>query len=436
MKYSITFSFFILLSFSSHAQESHSEHGSVPMSADSTSHQMPMSPGDCKEMMKWDYSTASCQPVPMAGMPMKMWMIHGNAFFVQNFEEKPRGDNKFAVPNMIMGDVGKSVGNYAHYINLNLMLTFEKWTFPEDGYPELLQIGEKNENDEPYIDAQHPHSSPIMGLTLSDTISLDSDKYLKIFFAPRGQATDGPIAFMHRPSGMSNPSAPLGHHVGQDLSHITSTVLGTALDLDKHRIELSTFNGTEPEPSKVDLPIGELNSYATRLIHKFSDNTFAMASAAYVKSPEKDDSTLDHLWRYSASLYNHFALQNGWMISNSLIYGQVNGYEHISSLKSFLEEFWIHSEKPYSFWGRLEVLERTSGQLEIPSSGDSLDPHWITAITLGHTYDLKKYAYGKLSAGISVTKNFLPTEFKDAYGGDPWGGRVFLQIQGMKMGDY
>src|SRR5262249_45983389 len=159
------------------------------------------------------------------------------------------------------------------------MGTFERWTFPDRGYPELLQIGETDENGVPFIDAQHPHSSPIMGLTLSDTIRLETSRekdYLKFFFAPRGESTDGPIAFMHRPSGMANPDAPLGHHVGQDVGHISSTVIGASLKLGETRIEASTFNGTEPEPDKVDLPLGPPNSYAVRLIEEFSPAVAAM----------------------------------------------------------------------------------------------------------------------------------------------------------------
>ena len=47
-----------------------------------------------------------------------------------------------------------------------LMGTTELWTYPRRRYPELLQVGEERSDGSPCIDAQHPHSSPIMGLTL------------------------------------------------------------------------------------------------------------------------------------------------------------------------------------------------------------------------------------------------------------------------------
>lgn len=386
-------------------------------------------------MEVWDYSTGMCQPLPMAGMPMGMWMAHGNAFLVQTIAEGPRGRNRFAVPNMIMADAGHTVGD-RHYLNANLMLTFERWTFPKGGHPELLQIGERDEDDRPYIDGQHPHSSPIMGLTLSDTIRLGEGKdHLKLFFAPRGQATEGPIAFMHRPSGMVNPDAPLGHHIGQDVSHITSTVFGASLALGRARIEASTFYGREPEPSHVDLPLGTPNSYAGRLIYEFSDDVQAMASAAHVKEPEPHDPDLEKIYRYSASLYSRHDLSSGWMLHHAFVFGFTNFYDNASALRSFLDEFWIHSDSNHNFWGRVEFVERTPSELAISVTSGTNDPRWVTALTAGYTYDLLKFEGSKLGAGASITKNFLPSEFRGAYGGDPWSGRIFIQLSGMKMGE-
>lgn len=397
-------------------------------------HSHSMSPKDCSEMMIWDFETASCQPLAMAEMPMKMWMIHGNAFLVQGFLEGPRGRNQFSVPNMIMGDIGSSLGE-RHYINLDLMLTFEKWTFPSSGYPELFQIGERDKNDKPYIDAQHPHSSPIMGLTLSDTIRLGTGKdHLKLFFAPRGQTTEGPIAFMHRTTGMINPDVPLGHHIGQDVSHITSTVLGSSLGIGNARFEVSVFNGTEPEPTKVDLPIGKLNSYSGRIIYEFSDNLYAMASAAYVKDPEPHEPNLSKIYRYSSSLYYQKGFFSEWMFHNTFIFGLVNSYDNFSKLRSFGEEFLIHSmDLPHNFWGRIEFVERGASELQI--TGPS-DPKWVKAFTAGYTYDFWKMENNKIGIGFSATKNLIPSEFRISYGNNPLAGKIFLQLTGMKMGNF
>jgi len=262
----------------------------------------PAGPVDCTSMELWDVSMAMCMPFPLEEMPMKMLMLSGNSFVAGIAEQGPRGRNAVVSPNMFMLDLGSTFAG-AHYFNLDLMGTTERWTFPSDGYPELLQIGERDAQGNPYLDAQHPHSSPVMGLTLSDTIRLGKDQTyaLKVFFAPRGEVTEGPVAFMHRVTGLANPDAPLGHHIAQDVGHITSTVIGASLKVGNTRIEASTFNGTEPEPTEIDLPIGVPNSYAFRVIEEFTPKQMAMASFAYVHEPEHHAPEVKSRFRYSAS---------------------------------------------------------------------------------------------------------------------------------------
>ena len=412
------------------------QHSMPGMSDLNKKNKMTMGQEDCSEMMVWERTTSSCIALPMATMPMGMWMVHGNGFLVQNSSEGPRGRNRLSAPHMLMADVGHSYGN--QYFNADVMLTFERWTFPKDGNPLLLQIGEVNEDNQPYIDGQHPHSSPIMGLTFSDTIRLGEGKdYLKIFFAPRGQATDGPIAFMHRPTGMINPDAPLGHHTAQDVSHITSTVIGASIALGKFQIEGSVFNGAEPEPSKVDLPIGSLNSYATRLGYQFSDSAFAMISAAQVDPSDTRMTTMTKAQRYSASVYTKHECGENWILHNTLIYGQLNNHENMPVLKSYGEEFLFHKlETPHNYWGRVEFVERTAMQLAIMAMTGADDPKMVTALTAGYTYKMNLGADLEAGVGGAITKDILPREFKDAYGGDPLSGKLFVQLTGMKMGEF
>jgi hypothetical protein len=413
---------------------SHMDHSAPEADQNGMSeHHHPMRPSDCEDMEAWDYSMGMCMPLAMAGMPMKMLMVRGNAFATQAVEGGPRGRSALTVPDMFMADLGSSVGD-RHYVNVDFMGTFERWTYPTGGYPELLQIGEADQDHKPYLDAQHPHSSPIMGLTLSDTISFGAGKdHLKLFAAPRGESTDGPIAFMHRPTGMINPDAPLGHHIGQDVGHITSTVVGAALRMNSTTLEASAFNGTEPEPTQVDLPIGEINSYAARLTQEFTPHFFVMMSAAFVKNPEPSDPILDHVWRYSASFYNDHMFENGWMTHNAFIWGLINYYDNASALNSFAEEFWVHKNSK-NIWSRVEVLQRTSGELEITSAQPN-DPRWVTALTLGYTHKVAKWDSMDVGLGGSLTKDILAAEFRDAYGGDPLTGKVFIQVGGMKMWD-
>ncbi|MBC7466151.1 MAG: hypothetical protein H7256_09165 [Bdellovibrio sp.] len=419
---------------------SHAQHEMPHMSQTSNENKKQMTsastPQGCSEMMVWEMSTASCIPLAMEGMSTGMWMIHGNGFLVQNSSNGPRGRSGLSSPNMLMADIGHSYGN--HYFNTDFMLTLEKWTFPKDGYPLIVQIGEENADGQPYIDAQHPHSSPIMGLTFSDTIRLgEGNDYVKIFFAPRGQATDGPIAFMHRPTGMINPDAPLGHHTAQDVAHISSTVVGASLMLGRTLLEASGFNGAEPKPTKVDLPLGTINSYGVRIGYQFSENLFAMISGAQVDGTSDQHMAMGKSQRYSGSIYSKTEFGNTWQLHNSLIYGQLNNHEDIPVLKSYGEEFLIHRKDiSHQFWGRIEFVERTAMQLAVMTASNMNDPKMVTALTAGYTYKIAIADRVEAGLGGSVTKDILPSEFKDSYGGDPLSGKLFLQITGMKMGEY
>ncbi len=379
-------------------------------------------PSDCGAMSVWDTSMGMCMPLPMPGMPMKMLMTHGNLFGTQTWQGGSRGTQAISSTQMIMIDSGSSLGDF-HYLNVDLMITAEKWTVPARGYPLLLQIGDRNQYGAPYLDAQHPHSSPIMGITLSDTIWLGGAKdHIKVFFAPRGEATDGPIAFLHRATGIINPDAPLGHHIGQDVSHVSSTVLGFSLKLSKIRFELSAHHESEAPPDQVNLPIGVPDSFSSRFIYEGSNEWATYLSFGHLASGEK---------RYSASTYTYLPLTSAWTFHNSLIWGLVTPYDSAPSLHSFSEEFLLRGDRP-RIWCRLEVLQRTGGELEIPAL---IHPNgqWLTALTLGYTHNLSRWRELDLGLGFSITKNWLPEEFRSTYGGNPWSGKIFLQLGGMGM---
>jgi hypothetical protein len=382
-------------------------------------------------MEVWDVSMGMAMPFPMAHMPMSMLMLHGNGFFEAIGEEGvERGRAGFSAPNMFMADLGTSVGD-TQYLNLDLMLTSDLWTVPKAGTPELFQIGEDQANGTPFLDAQHPHSSPIMGLTLSDTIALDdSDKSnLKLFVAPRGESTDGPIAFMHRITGMVNPDVPLGHHIGQDVGHISSTVIGESLKLGGFHIEASAFNGMEPNPTQVDLPIGTPDSYACRLIQEFSPSAMAMVSYAYVNNPEPG---ISNDTRYSGSFYTHVPLSQSWTWHNTLIYGGITHIDNATFLNSTLEEFALAAEK-VAIYGRVEVLQRTPNQLEIPGLPNPNSGRWVTAITLGYSHQVAAWDGWELRAGGEVTNDRTPAEYAAVYAGDPLTYKFFFELGGMQM---
>lgn len=379
------------------------------------------------EMELMDVDMQMVMPFARPHMPMTMLMLHGYSFFETVAEEgSQRGRADFSAPNMFMADLGTTLDD-RQYLNLDIMLTSGLWTVPPAGTPELLQIGENLANGQPFVDAQHPHSSPLMGLTLNDTISLGDDKSaLKLFAAPRGESTDGPIAYMHRITGEVNPDTPLGHHIGQDVGHISSTVLGESLKLGSFHIESSVFNGSEADPTQVDLPLGSINSIAVRGIEEFSPNVMVMASYAWVGTPEPG---IPNDQRYSASIYTHISLNDSMTFHNTLIYGGVTNIDNTSSLNSFLDEFLFNSAVA-SIFARVEVLQRTPNELQISGLPNSDTGQWVTAFTLGYSHQVVAWDGWELRAGLSITNDQLPVDYQTVYEGNPFSYKFFFQLGG------
>ena len=81
----------------------------------------------------------------------------------------------------------------------------------------------------------------------------------------RANRRSGPVAFMHRPSAMDNPVAPLGHH-WQDATHISFGVLTAGLFGRQWKLEGSLFNGREPNEKRWDFDrIGSTRTPGARL---------------------------------------------------------------------------------------------------------------------------------------------------------------------------
>jgi len=80
----------------------------------------------CTDMEAWDAGMGMCMPLPMPGMPMRMLMVHGNAFGAYISEQGPRGRDAVSAPNMFMVDLGTSLGD-RQYLNLDYMGTSELW---------------------------------------------------------------------------------------------------------------------------------------------------------------------------------------------------------------------------------------------------------------------------------------------------------------------
>jgi hypothetical protein len=388
----------------------------------------------CPDGQHWDSSMNMCMPDATAKTSVD---FHVNAFLVGGAESGPRGRDAVDSPNMWMIDLNHKISDQ-NLFKVEWMGTAELWTVPKDGVPELLQIGENKQDGTPYVDAQHPHSSPVMGLTFEDIIQLHDDHQLTFFFAPRGEATAGVPPFMHRASAEGNPNVPLGHHIGQDVFHVSSTVIGAKYETDKTTVAVSAFSGREPQPTEVNLDMHKPDSVGVSVSHKLNDDVTAGASFAEVENSQQATGNLPDAPQPQSVTSAWVSTQSqikSVTLSTSSIFGQVYNHTDHQSLNSFLEEF-VATLGNNNFFGRVEVLQRTPGDLQIQVTDGKTGAQWVKAVTLGYERKILQKDGFSVFAGASYTKDFVPGDFKAAYGGNPNSGEVHIRLNFMKHKDF
>jgi hypothetical protein len=400
----------------------------------------------------WNPDHGMCMPKEDPGNPAPSprtnLHLHFNAFAVGSTTSGPRGRDAISSPNMVMATLDHKFGE-RHTVRVNFMGSAELWTSPRDGFPLIFQTGEANAEGKPYVDAQHPHSSPVMGLTFDDMMALgkDRDKKLTIYFGPRGEAA-GPAAFMHRESAAGNSNAPLGHHVAQDVRHIVSTPIGVRFESGTTRVDGTIFSGVEPQPAKVNLDVHRPDSYAisvsrcvapgldvglayANVLAIHHDVATALAAAPGYEEPDHPAGPVREQSFTAWAATSHEL--GGGTLSTTTILGRVLDRSEHRTLNSLLAEAAYELQKN-RFYGRLEVVERTPGQLEISIVDESLPAKKaVLAATVGYERKLLDRNGLQLYGGAAYTKSYAPAEFRKAYGGNPNTLQVQFRLEGMRM---
>jgi len=194
--------------------ETHSSHMSHP--SDATHHgEMEMSMHstiDLADPMNREGSGTSWLPdsSPMYGRMFMfgddMLMLHGAIFPRYTNVSTRRGDDRIDAPNWFMAMFSHPLGDSTQF-GSRLMMSLDPLTEGGRGYPLLFQTGEAW-NGEALHDRQHPHDLfDELSFSLSQKFEHDLSAYL--YFGYPGEPALGPPAFMHRPSAMDDPDAPI-----------------------------------------------------------------------------------------------------------------------------------------------------------------------------------------------------------------------------------
>jgi hypothetical protein len=351
-----------------------------------------------------------------------MLMLHGAIFPRYTYVSTRRGDDRIDAPNWFMGMFSRPLWNNAQF-GARLMMSLDPLTEGGRGYPLLFQTGE-SWHDQPLHDRQHPHDLfDELSLSLSQKFAHDFSGY--VYFGYPGEPALGPPAFMHRPSAMDDPDAPIGHH-WQDSTHITFGVATGGLQWRDIKIEGSIFTGREPDEDRYDFDRPRFDSYSGRLSWNPTRNLALQVSYGYIKSPEElHPETKIH--RTTASAIYNLPLGQDTNWSNTFVWGQNNATEE-GKTQSFLIES-NYQRGPNTVYFRWERVQKSGHELVLDEADES-EIFPVSGYSLGYVRDLSHGKGIDIGLGTQFTINDRPDSLDRYYGDDlGYAFEFFLRIR-------
>ena len=410
-----------------HQHEQHSSQATpTPAAEEHAGHEMAMSAALGPYPMAREASGTAWQPDSSehGGLHVMSgdwtFMAHGKLDLVYSWQEKPRGDDKVFAAGMLMGMARRPIGDGT--------LQFKAMVSPDPlmgkrGYPLLLASGETADGEEPLVDRQHPHDF-FMELSGSISQNIGPKSSVFLYAGLPGEPAFGPPAFMHRQSISASPEAPITHH-WLDSTHITFGVVTAGMVHNNAKIELSRFNGREPDQHRWNIETGPLDSTSVRLSWNPTSNLALQGSWAHLEDAEQLEPLVDQK-RWSASgTYTRPTKAGFW--STSLAWGRktIDG-ESFDAVALESSMNW----NDWTLFGRGELTENNELVVEHDDEGDHHGEAFrVGKVSFGLLKEFSVASKLKLGLGGLYAFNFVPGEIEEVYGGDPNGAMAFVRLK-------
>ena len=401
----------------------HSQMGqmNVPM-GEHAGHQMPMSGALGPYPMERESSGTAWQPDTSEHTGLHVmsgdWMLmaHGVLNLVYDHQSGSRGDDKAFASGMLMGMARRPLGNGT--LQLKAMLSPDPIMGPT-GYPLLLASGETANGRDRLIDRQHPHDL-FMELSASVSQNIGAKSSVFLYAGLPGEPAFGPPAFMHRESIMDSPEAPISHH-WLDSTHISFGVVTAGAVFDRVKLEVSRFNGREPDQHRWNIETGPLDSTAIRLSWNPTRTLALQGSWGHFVDPEQLEPGVNQK-RWSASALWAAEVATGWKAAATLAWGRKTAHGHNDDAVA-AEASLKHSG--WTLFGRGEMTENR----ELLDVEDGPAFH-VGKVSLGAVRDFRIAGHLSLGAGGLFSVNFVPQALAAMYGGhDPTGAMGFVRLK-------
>ena len=398
-------------------------HGAMNMPAGDHAGHMAMSGALGPYPMERESSGTAWQPDASEhqGLMIKsgdwMLMAHGVLNLVYDHQSGRRGDDQAFASGMLMGMAQRPLGNGT--------LQFKAMISPDPlmgsrGYPLLLASGETANGRDRLIDRQHPHDF-FMELSASVSQNIGPRSSVFVYAGLPGELAFGPPAFMHREAILDSPEAPISHH-WLDSTHISFGVVTAGIVLDRVKLEVSRFNGREPDQHRWNIETGPLDSTAIRVSWNPTRELSLQGSWGHFTDPEQLEPGVDQK-RWSASALYAREVAPGWKLAGTLAWGRKSIGHHDDD--AYVAEASLkHSN--WTLFGRGEITENRE-LLETEEHGPAFR---VGKVSVGAVLD---FSFGKnlsLGAGGLFAVNFVPRGLEPLYGSrNPTGMMAFARLK-------
>jgi hypothetical protein len=245
-----------------------------------------------------------------------------------------------------------------------------------------------------------------------------------LYLAPIGAPALGPAPYLHRPSGIADPVAPLSHH-WQDATHVSYGVVTAGARAKGAAIEASAFNARE---SDFDEPWpafshGRLDSFSSRIgfqgagigvqgwwgyLKGHDPTTPEMQMHRYGASLSFDNGRSSSLAVWGMNVHHHDGA------SHLLLHGDPNASPHVRS-SSLLLESSLNMGAQLTMFGRAERVMKSGEELGF-SGGNLLLLYDVRSASLGMRRDVATIRRARLALAARGSAAFLPAELESAYG--------------------
>ena len=344
-------------------------------------------------------------------------MAHGFAMAVGDEQGGPRGDDKVYGASMLMGMATRPVG--PGRLGLRSMVSLDPVTIGKEGYPLLLQTGETADGRTHLVDRQHPHD---LFMELATTFSVSSGSRSAFLYGGLpGEPALGPPVFMHRPSGIDLPDAPISHH-WLDSSHVTFGVVTAGVVSGGWKLEGSLFKGREPDQNRYDIESPKLDSRAARLSWNPTANWALQASRGRLTSPEQLAPEVDTDRTTVSALYGRAGRRSRF--DATLAWGR-NQNRPGRTLDAYLLETAFVMHERHHVFGRGEIAEKD----ELFEEGHPFEGRVFTVgkAEVGYLYDFLSASRVVVGAGATASLEFVPDRIGGEYGDAPGAGMLYLR---------